>query len=301
VTRRPPAPTNRPSNRDDSDRPRRTRSANGIPYPGAPDPSGPSVRPRRSTTTTEAERTRELPPIPPTVWTTGPDPIDPAATWPVPIVESITTSFSAPGARVLIAPWPTSGTAGDRELAVARDAVFALGRDAMVAELGTAAQSLADGGGRGLTAPKQRALRDEKASAPTADGARADLIITVLPTNGGGDGSAEALAIAAARVLVFGGILAVYTHTDWSTGRLIDRSGAVIASAQNADLLYLQHIVTLRTPIRDGRLQPPPEPLGPVPDDAHHHPHQVGAAAPHTRAHGDVLVFAQAHAGTADL
>ncbi|MGW3960151.1 hypothetical protein ACWED2_10025 [Amycolatopsis sp. NPDC005003] len=248
------------------------------------------------------ERTRELAPIPPTVWATGLDPIDLAATWPVPIVRSITMSFSASGARVLIAPWPTFGTAGGRELAVVRDAVCTLGRDAVVAELVAAAHTPAGGGGaHGLAAPMQQAMRDGGASPQTRDRARADLIITVLPANNEGDESAEAFAIAAARVLVFGGILAVYTHTDWSTGRLIDRSGAMIAAAQNADLLYLQHIVTLNTPIRNGRVQPPPGPVGPVHDDVGDRAPQIGAAAMHTRVHGDVFIFAQAHADAAGL
>ncbi|MFI5591683.1 hypothetical protein ACIA5G_42000 [Amycolatopsis sp. NPDC051758] len=101
------------------------------------------------------------------------------------------------------------------------------------------------------------------------------------------------MAIAAARALAFGGILAVYTHSDWSSGRLIDPSGPMIAAAQNADLLYLQHIVTLHTPIRNGRLQPPT-----ATDRTALAPGGREPAAPmtHTRAHGDVLVFAQAHA-----
>ncbi len=117
---------------------------------------------------------------------------------------------------------------------------------------------------------------------------RADLVITSLPPEGGAGGSAEAVAIAAAQALVFGGILAVYTCSDWSSGRLSDPSGPMIAAAQNADLLYLQHIVTLLTPIRKCRLQP----LTAT---------ERADVAPrtHVRAHSDVLVFAQAHAGAA--
>ncbi|MEV6823349.1 hypothetical protein [Amycolatopsis sp. NPDC051102] len=102
-------------------------------------------------------------------------------------------------------------------------------------------------------------------------------------------------------MLVFGGILAVYTHTDWSTGRLIDQSGAMVAAAQNADLLYLQHIVTLHTSIRNGRLQPPPQTVGSVRDDVSQRAQRLGSPEPHTRVHGDVLLFAQAHADAADL
>ncbi|WP_410645310.1 hypothetical protein [Amycolatopsis sp. lyj-346] len=223
----------------------------------------------------------------------------------MPIVESITTSFSAAGARVLLVPGPAAAeahrAANDHELAVARHAVRALGRDAVVAELVLTASPSADTAAGGLAALNERAMRDEVAPGMAVDSARADLIITMLPSNADNDASVETLAIAAARMLVFGGVLAVYTHTDWSTGRLIDPSGPMIAAAQNADLLYLQHIVTLHTPIRNGRLHPPPGSVGPTHDDAGQHAYQLGAPAPHARVHGDVLVFAQAHADTADL
>ncbi|MFI5590084.1 hypothetical protein ACIA5G_33915 [Amycolatopsis sp. NPDC051758] len=296
MVRRPPSSNNRPSNRDDSTSPRRTCPANGIPYPGALDPCSSGARPRRSAkTNTAAKRTRELTPIPSTVWTTGSNPIGSAATWPVPIVEPITTSFSAVGDRVLLAPWPASEAhraARDRDVRVARDAGRALGRDATVAQLVPDASSPADA-----------VVLDGPGSAQTAGRARADLIITVLPSNTENDdgSSLETFAIAAARLLVFGGILAVYTHIDASAGRLIDQSGAMVAAAQNADLLYLQHIVTLHTPIRNGRLQPPPRVVWPVRDDVDHCAQQFGSPAPHTRVHGNVLVFGQAHADAADL
>jgi hypothetical protein len=222
------------------------------------------------------------------VWTAGPDPIDPAATWPVPIIETITTSFSAPGARVLLAPWPTAGGAASRaehvgELDAVLDAVHALGRHPAITklELPTANEVSISGG-----AASAWLLADD----------RVDLVITSLPPARGADGSAEAVAIAAARALAFGGILAVYTHSDWSSGRLTDPSGPMIAAAQNADLLYLQHIVTLQTPIQNGRLQPPTatDPIDLAPGCQ-----ELGAPMAHARAHGDVLVFAQAHAGIA--
>ncbi|MET8846017.1 hypothetical protein [Amycolatopsis sp. NPDC004625] len=290
MTRRPPPSNTRPSNRDDSSRPHRTRAINGVPYPGAPDPSGSSAQLRRATKTAGAtNRARESTPTPPTVWTTGPEPIDPATNWPIPIVETITTSLSARGARVLLTAWPT--TARNRELIAACDAVRVLERDAAVADFSPAAPA---GEMSGPRTSRRRAVRGGASSEQNVDRPQADLIITALPPNHGFDAS---FAMAAARRLTFGGILAVYTHCDWSTGRLIDRSGAVIAAAQNADLLYLQHIVTLHTPIRNCRLQPPSQARGPVRGDAVH----SGSPAPHTRVHGDVLVFAQAQADTADL
>jgi hypothetical protein len=283
VTRHPPSSANRPSNRDDSTRPQRTRPANGIPYPGAPDPGGSSARTRRSPK--QPATTRELAPIPPTVWTAGPDPIDPAATWPVPIIETITTSFSARGARVLLAPWPATEGAASRaghvgELDAALDAVHALGRHPAITKLG---QRTAGEG----------AVSDETASASVTAAERVDLVITSLPPDRGADGSAETLAIAASRALAFGGILAVYTHSGWSSGRLTDPSGPMIVAAQNADLLYLQHIVTLHTPIRDGRLQPPTATdRTAVPPGGR----ELAVPMTHARVHGDVLVFAQAQA-----
>jgi hypothetical protein len=286
VTRRPQSSANRPSNRDDSTRPQRTRPVNGIPYPSAPDPVALSARTRRSPK--RSTTSRELPPIPPTVWTAGPDPIDPVATWPMRTIETITTSFSAPGDRVLLAPWPTaeeatSRTAGAGELDAALDAVHALGRHPAITKLQ-------------LLTAKEMFISDEAASAWLSADERVDLVITSLPPERGADGSAEAVAIAAARALAFGGILAVYTHNDWSSGRLTDPSGPMIAAAQNADLFYLQHIVTLYTPIRNGRLQPPT-----ATDRADLEPgcRDLGAPMAHVRAHGDVLVFAQAHADAA--
>jgi hypothetical protein len=236
---------------------------------------------------------RNLAPIPPTVWTAGPDPIDPSAAWPVPIIEAITTSFSAPGDRVVLAPWPAHavdywGVADDGELAAARDAVHALGRDAAVAELVPTTSSSA------ATVVPEEAVRE---GAVATD--RVNLVITSLPPERGADGSPEVLAIAAARVLAFGGVLAVYTHSDRPAGRLTDPSGPMIAAAQNADLLYLQHIVTLHTPIHSGRLQPMPEPLRQASDGVALSAQTLGSPTAHVRAHGDVLVFAQARAGVA--
>jgi hypothetical protein len=58
----------------------------------------------------------------------------------------------------------------------------------------------------------------------------------------------------AAQALSGGGILAVLTRCrPGRDGRLVDPSGAIVAAAQNADLLYLQHIV-----IPAGPLRPPP-------------------------------------------
>jgi hypothetical protein len=69
----------------------------------------------------------------------------------------------------------------------------------------------------------------------------------------------------------------------------------VVAAAQNADLLYLQHIVALQTPIRGGQFLshlPPTTAQAPT----RHHTHGRGRRPePHRRISSDVLVFAQPH------
>jgi hypothetical protein len=135
----------------------------------------------------------------------------------------------------------------------------------------------------------------------------ADLVITSLPMNPEENpdvtADAEALAVAgrdliapaAARLLRAGGILVVITHSDWSRGWLLDPTGPVVAAAQNADLLYLQHIVALHTPIRDGELLAPAD--GDITAAQYartaHRAQVRGLPAPHRRAASDLLVFAQ--------
>jgi hypothetical protein len=116
----------------------------------------------------------------------------------------------------------------------------------------------------------------------------ADLVITSVDPHTPLD---DRVGVACARLLRLGGILAVITHSDWSGGRLVDPTGAIVAAAQNADLLYLQHIVALHTPICDGHITPPVRGLRP------RRTGRAAAAAPvaHDRAHSDVLVFAQPH------
>jgi hypothetical protein len=97
-----------------------------------------------------------------------------------------------------------------------------------------------------------------------------------------------------------GGILAVLTHSDWSRGELVDPTGPVVASAQNADLLYLQHIIALHTPIHGGQF------VGHrhgAEAPTHHRAHGHCLPAPHHRISSDVLVFAQPQspAGSGEL
>jgi hypothetical protein len=75
---------------------------------------------------------------------------------------------------------------------------------------------------------------------------------------------------------------------------LVDPCGPVVASAQNADLLYLQHIVALHTPVRDGAFTTELDSPATEEDARARHRAQVrGLPTPHRRIHSDVLVFAQ--------
>ncbi len=144
----------------------------------------------------------------------------------------------------------------------------------------------------------------------------ADLIVTRLPPHRSSDHDhgttadliADLVTLYAARRLRAGGILVVLTHCDWTSGELTDPTGAVVTAGQNADLLYLQHIVALHTPVRDGRFH-----LADARSDAHsegvhgerdtddgdararHRASVRGLPAPHRRIHSDVLVFVQPH------
>src|SRR5690606_33680370 len=128
----------------------------------------------------------------------------------------------------------------------------------------------------------------------------ADLVITSLPPSCAGDRVVDVVALLAARLLRDVSILAVLTHSDWSQGELVDSTGAVVGAAQSADLLYLQHVVALHVPVRDGRfateLLPDADGTGAERRASTEHRAVVrGLPAPHIRVHSDVLVFAQPH------
>jgi hypothetical protein len=121
-----------------------------------------------------------------------------------------------------------------------------------------------------------------------------DLIITSLRPDGAGDHTSDLVALLAARLLRVGGILAVLTHCDWTRGELIDPTGPVVAAGQNTDLLYLQHIVALHAPVRDGHFTVE---FGQLAFDEYartrHRAVVRRLPSPHRRIHSDVLVFAQ--------
>lgn len=334
MAQRPPSPDGRPHRRGDSTRPPRTRRGGELaPYPGARThttatgaggtratsrPEGPLPRPRKRASAAAPE------PTPATVWTCGPGPIDAHETWPVPIVERITTAFTAPGAHVVLVDTGTGATTattpgtGDATVpgevvpAAVREAVRALGRTVTATGVDARADSSATSSRpfwadliHDVTTPtatpadpttslaRDAALRGH--AAPGSWSAEpADLVLVSLPAHAAGRVSLDRLALRAAGLLRLGGIFAVYTHSDWNGDRLLDPTGAIVAAAQHSDLLYLQHVVALHTPVRAGRLHAAPSAsVAAEYDRTRHRATVCGLPAPHLRAHGDVLVFAQ--------
>ncbi|MFI9452481.1 hypothetical protein [Amycolatopsis sp. NPDC052450] len=238
-------------------------------------------------------------------------------------MESITAAFTDPGAHVVLVdldPAPTTGTrsdadgsatTGEASLVAVREAVRALGRTADTVTFhiggGSAASSRPFWADLVTEATDPSAVLAGTPSAPVRTGvpgsaegpepergARADLVIVSLPAHAAESVSLDRLALQAANRLRQGGILAVYTHSDWTRGRLVDPTGAIVAAAQHADLLYLQHIVTLHAPVEKGRLRAAPSAaVAAEYNRARHHAAVRGLPSPHLRAHGDVLAFAQ--------
>lgn len=153
-----------------------------------------------------------------------------------------------------------------------------------------------------------------------ADLGPADLAVVDL----GGADADDRLGVLAARTLRGGGILVVLTHChhprrdahgarhpggraddseddsvgDGVEGRagLVDPTGTVVASAQNADLLYLQHIVIPTRPLTAPAAAPgnpdyPREEMAVQPQ----HGNPVHRWTRHAVAHADLLVFARPH------
>lgn len=318
------------STRPASTHPATSRSGNRRPYPTASTTTRVSLAKPGSTNARSRSRGRGSTPTPATVWTAGPVPIEFDAAWPTPIISKIVDAFSKPGGQVVLLPWPTLEPAPGVRPSAPVDAGTVTDH-APEAEPGTElADALAtikalDRTGRGvrvatdptLTRPVSRPFWVDLVSDPhdlpatvsqspepgvgngmldstEAVPADTDLIITRLHPERSGDHTSDLIALLAARLLRVGGILAVLTHCDWSDGELIDPTGAVIASAQNADLLYLQHIIALHTPVRDGQISAvPDDPTGEREVRARHRATVRGLPASHRRIHSDVLVFTQ--------
>ncbi|WP_394617347.1 hypothetical protein JNUCC0626_48450 [Lentzea sp. JNUCC 0626] len=220
------------------------------------------------------------PPMPSSVWPAD-SPIELDVTWPPSFMAKFVSSFSEPDEHVVLATWPGMSEPG-ADLDEARHVVERLGR----------------------TASTEHVLQPEHASEPNrpqeTTSEYADLVITSAHPQWIDDLSSERLALFAARRLRTGGVLVVLTHCDWTSGELTDPTGQLVTSAQNADLLYLQHVVALHAPVRNGVLLLPADHFADTSgNDAEHraqHRAEVrGLPAPHRRIHSDVLLFAQPH------
>ncbi|RBO79604.1 hypothetical protein [Nocardia puris] len=194
--------------------------------------------------------------VPPTLWGLGSEPLDPGDRWPDRALVHAVTEFSAPGARVMLLGWPAP-----------------IGRGALrIIESDTAAalSTIGDLGRHGLDAPTGRTWPDEPV----------DLVIaSLLADHLDPIAAAEHLTALATEVLAMGGLLVVLSrcrHSD--SGTLFDPAGPVVAAAQAADLLYLQHIIA--APISGDQITAPADPA-------------PSGTARHTVAHTDVFVFLQ--------
>ncbi|MEV7042882.1 hypothetical protein [Amycolatopsis sp. NPDC051061] len=240
------------------------------------------------------------------------------------IVERITTAFTTPGAHVVLVDAgtaaPTSATpatggsaaTGSIVPALVQDAVRALGRTVSAVVLDTRADAavapsrpfwadLVDDSAASAAAPVDPATGAAGGPALGGRGAvdsrrqqRVDLVLVALPARVAERVSLDRLALRAAEMVRRGGIVAVYTHSDGNGEGLLDPTGAIVAAAQHADLLYLQHIVALHTPVRAGGLHVVPSASVAAEYDRTAHRATVrGLPAPHLRSHADVLAFAQ--------
>lgn len=324
-----------PTHRSDTTRPPRTRSRTRAddrrPWPTASTTT--RVSPAKPGVTRVHARSRgaAATPIPATAWPAGAAAIDLHTSWPTPILTMVVGAFSKPGERVVLLPWPTTQSPPkpptkparrrlgdsliDAEVAGALAAVAGLDRTGRVVHVAadpnlTSPMSpplwadLVDGSDRApVTVPPLSTPLSPAASPDPADSA--DLVITSLRADASGDRASEFVALAAAGLLRVGGIFAVLTHCDWQRGELIDPTGALVAAAQNADLLYLQHIIALHVPVRSGRLATDlltdtdyaaDDTTGKAADAQVRAAHQAavrGLPTPHRRIHSDVLLFAQ--------
>ncbi|WP_157225064.1 hypothetical protein [Nocardia thailandica] len=194
--------------------------------------------------------------VPSTLWALGSEPVDPHDRWPDRALVHTITEFSAPGARVMLAGWPAPVTRGALRI-IESDTAAAL-------------STVGDLGRHGLDAPTDRPWTVEPV----------DLVVaSLLADHLDPIAAAEHITALATDVLAMGGLLVVFSRCRHSaSGTLFDPAGSVVAAAQAADLLYLQHIIA--APISG---------------------HQITATAAlapsgnarHTVAHTDVFVFLQ--------
>src|SRR6266508_3242822 len=101
---------------------------------------------------------------------------------------------------------------------------------------------------------------------------------------------------ACASVLRPGGLLVTVTRNPRPEGRLVDLAAATVQLAQQAGLVYLQHVIALHAAIRDGRLLARPS----LRQRTNTSNARARGEPVHLPAHEDVLVFARGHTGTSE-
>ncbi|MGW4365498.1 hypothetical protein ACWEKT_07615 [Nocardia takedensis] len=198
-----------------------------------------------------------VPGIPPsTLWAAGTEPLDPADRWPAPILSRTIAEFSEPGARVLLAGWPAPASRGglaviDPDTETARAAVESSGRD-----------------------PRP------------GDGELVDLVVvSLLADHLDPVAAAEHVVSLAADRMAVGAALVVLGRCRHSRdGVLLDPAGPVVAAAQSADLLYLQHLIA--APVAGAGIPTPPTDTD-------------NGRGRHAVVHIDVFVFLLPHTGQA--
>ncbi|UGT59892.1 hypothetical protein [Nocardia asteroides] len=210
-----------------------------------------SARSRRPRSTSAAVR------VPSTLWALGPAPLDPGDRWPGPVLAQTIAEFSAPGSRVMLLGWPAPTVRGALRI-IEPDTADAL---AAVGELDR----------HGLDAPADRSFSGEPV----------DLVVaSLLADHLDPIAAAEDVTSLATDVMASDGLLVVLSRCRHSaSGVLEDPAGSVVAAAQAADLLYLQHIIA--APVRGTAITAAP--ADPAPS----------GLARHRVAHTDVFVFLQ--------
>ncbi|WP_433524072.1 hypothetical protein ACQPZ2_02195 [Nocardia pseudovaccinii] len=199
--------------------------------------------------------------VPSTLWATGSDPLGPTDRWPTPILSRAVREFSAPGDRVLLIGWPAPITRGplrvaEPDTAAALETVQTLGRH-----------------------PNS----DPNPATGTGTDEAVDLVVvSLLADHLDPVAAAEQIATLAVARMAMGALLVVLGRCRHSrSGVLIDPAGAVVAAAQAADLLYLQHIIAV--PVTGTTITATP------PADAPDSGADRGVA--HAVAHTDVFAF----------
>jgi hypothetical protein len=242
--------------------------------------------------------------VPATVWIIdiGAPAVSARAGRRAPIVERIVTAFAPPGGAVAFLAWPaTSDTRAEKDAGPAAPDP-AGSHDALVIDTSTGAALVTAARDSGYTARElispatAGTTGSPSTDAATGEATRSigqltehvrpsslDLIVTSTGPGDIDEPSADRVALLAARALRAGGILAVLTHSHQHEGELRDRTGTVVTAGQNADLLYLQHLVAVHGPVTGT------DTAGP------------GGRGRHRRVHDDLLVLVQPRDHALDL